>query len=294
MILDILTKTFNNREIALIFYVLIFILWTLKQKEIRGSFFGVIKALFAKQIFISILCLLIYITSVIYGLSLISFWKFNLIKDTIYWTFGTGFILMMSSNKALYDENYFKKFIRENIKLLMILEFILGLYVFGIVTEFILMPIVIFLSVLLGYTEVYEQHKKVKIFLQKIFLTIGLFYTIYSFLEIYQNFKGFATIDNLRTLLFPAVMTILFLPFAYFYVLYTHYECLFIRVGFFFKDNNSLRRFAKWEILLSVNVSLAKLKLITLGCLFGSCKTKEDIKNEIVLRLNKSTADNIL
>jgi hypothetical protein len=263
----------------------------LTQKKIRKSIFGVLKALFAKQIFVSILCLLLYIIVIVYGLRHIDLWNSSLIKDTIYWTFGVGFILMMNSNKALQEENYFKKFIQENIKLFVILEFILGLYVFGIIAEFILMPIVIFLSVLLGFTEASEEHKQVKNFLQKIFGLIGVFYLIYSGFEIYQNFKDFATYDNLRALILPAIMTISFLPFAYIYVLYTHYESLFVRVGFFLKDNKSLRRFAKWRILLSVNFNLKKLKLITTGYLFGDCKTKEDIKHEIIFRLNEISSN---
>ena len=294
MIFDFLNKSFNNREIALIFYLLIFILWTLTQKKIRESIFEVIKALFTKQIFISILCLFIYITIVVYGLSLVDLWNIGLIKDTIYWTFGVGFILMMNSNKALKEEHFFKKYVQENIKLFMIVEFILGLYVFGIITEFILMPIVIFLTILLAYTEVYEEYKQVKNFLLRIFGVVGIFYIIYSGFQIYQNFKGLANYDNLRTLFFPAIMTILFLPFAYFYVLYLHYESLFFRVGFFLKDNKSLRRFAKWRILLSVNLSFKKLKHITPGYLFHGCETKEDIKLEIVKRLNKNPTTNNL
>lgn len=291
MVLDYLHRTFNNREIVLISYLLIFILWTLTQKKVRKSILGVVKALFAKQIFVSILCLLLYITVIVYGLSLLNLWNFSLIKDTIYWTFGVGFILMMNSNKALQEEYYFKKFIKKNIKLFVILEFILGLYVFGIVTEFILMPIVIFLSVLLGFTEANEEHKQVNNFLLKIFGLIGVLYLIYSVFEIYQNFKNFATYDNLRALTFPAIMTISFLPFAYIYVLYTHYESLFVRVGFFLKDNKSLCRFAKWRILLSVNFNLKKLKLITPRHLFGDCKTKEDIKHEIIFRLNETPSN---
>lgn len=294
MVLDFINRIFNNREIALISYILVFIIWALTQKKIRESIFGLVKALLAKQIFFSILCLLIYVTIVAYGLSLVTLWNFSLLKDTIYWTFGVGFILMMNSNKALQEEHYFRKFVRENVKLFMILEFISGLYVFGIITEFILMPIVIFLSILLGYTEAYEEHKKVKAFLLKIFGVIGIFYVTYSIYEISQNFKSLAKYDNFRALIFPAIMTIIFLPFAYFYVLYTHYESLFVRIGFFLKDNKSLRRFAKWRILLSVNFSLQKLKLITPGYLFDGCKTREDIKHEIIERLNKNPATNIL
>jgi hypothetical protein len=285
--LELLNKTFNNREIALIFYLVLFIVWTMTKKDIRESIFRVIKSMFAKKILISILILLIYISVIVVGLSFIDLWNSKLIKDTIYWTFGTGFILMVNSNKALNEEKYFGKILKDNIKLLVIVEFIVGLYVFGIITEFILMPIVILLSALLGYTEVYEEHRRVKNLLLKIFGFGGLYYLVYSGYNIYQNFKGLVNYDNIRAFLFPIIMIVLILPYAYFYALYMHYESLFVRVGFFLKDNKVLCRYAKWRILLEVNFSFKKLRLITPGLLFSGCKTKMDIKQEITRKLNE-------
>ena len=77
-----------------------------------------------------------------------------------------------------------------------------------------------------------------------------------------------------------------------FYTLF--YESLFVRISIYLKDNKSLRRFAKWRILLTVNFSLRKLKLITPGYLFGGCTTKQEIKNEIIERMNKNPAANNL
>lgn len=285
MLFDFLHKTFNNREIALIFYLIAFIIWILTKKKIRESIFTVINSLFDKQIVTSILLLLIYVSIIIFGLSILNLWNSKLIKDSIYWTFGTGFILMMNSNNAIKEENYLRKIIKKNIKVLMIVEFIVGLYVFGLITEFILMPIVIFLSILLGYTEANKEYQPVKNFLLKVFGIIGFLYLIYSSYKIYLDFEGFASYDNIRTFIFPIIMTFVFLPFIYFYALYVHYQSLFVRISFFFKDNKSLCKFAKWRILLSVNFSFKKLKLITPGYLFGGCKTKDDIKQEISEKL---------
>jgi hypothetical protein len=285
--IEYLNKTFNNREIALLFYLLIFLVWIMTKKDIRKSIFAVIKSLFVKKILISILILLIYVSVIVVGLSYVDLWNSKLIKDTIYWTFGTGFILMMNSSNSLNEEHYLGKIVKDNIKLLVIVEFIVGLYVFGIITEFLIMPIVILLSVLLGYTEVYEEHRQVKNLLSKIFGFGGFIYLIYSGFNIYQDFKGLVNYDNLRSFLFPIIITVLFLPFAYFYALYIHYESLFVRVGFFLKDNKVLFRYAKWRILLEVNFSFRKLRLITPGFLFSGCKTKMDIKQEITRKLKE-------
>ena len=288
MILDYLNKTFNNREIALIFYLLIFIIWALAQKKIRKSFLSVIKAIIAWKILASIFALIIYVTLVVFGLLKIGLWDISLIKDTIYWTFGVGLVIMMSFDKALKEEHYFKNLVKENLKVLLIIEFIVGLYVFGIITEFILMPFVILFSMILGYTEVYKEHLQVHKLVKGLFGVLGTVYLIYSGYHIYSDFNGFATAGNLKTFLFPILMSILFLPFAYLYALLVHYETLFVRLGFFLKDKK-LRRFAKWRIFLSVNFSILRLKRMTPGMLFNDCSTKNDIKEQINNKLKPSS-----
>ena len=288
MILDYVNKTFNNREIALISYLLIFIIWALTQKKIRKSFMPVVKAIMAWKILASIFALVIYVALVVYGLFKIGLWDKSLIKDSIYWTLGVGLVIMMSFDKALKEEHYFKNLVKENFKVLLIIEFIVGLYVFGIITEFILMPFVILFSMLLGYTEIYKEHEQVRKLINGLFGILGTVYLIYSGYHIYSDFNGFATTGNLKIFLFPILMSILFLPFAYTYALLVHFESLFVRLGFFLKDKK-LRRFAKWRILLSVNFSILRLKRMTPGMLFIDCTTKNDIKEEIRNKLKPSS-----
>ncbi|HTO16358.1 MAG TPA: hypothetical protein VLZ83_11335 [Edaphocola sp.] len=285
MILDYLNKTFNNREIALISYLMIFIVWVLTQKKLRLSIASVVKAFTAWRILVLIFALLLYISFIVLGLFKMRLWDKYLIKDTVYWTFGVGFIILMNYDKAFKEEHYFKDLIKENFKVLLILEFIVGLYVFGIITEFILMPFVILFSVLLGYTQVYKEHEEVHKFINGIFVILGTVYIIYSGYHIYSDFTEFATAENLKILLFPIIMSVLFLPFAYSFALLVHYESLFARIDSFVKDSK-LRRFAKLRIFLSVNFSIIKLKKITPGFLFNGCSTKEDIMNEINFKLN--------
>ncbi|HBG86465.1 MAG TPA: hypothetical protein DEG09_01720 [Marinilabiliaceae bacterium] len=147
------------------------------------------------------------------------------------------------------------------------------------------MPFVILFSMLLGYTEVYKEHGQIRKFINGIFGILGTFYLIYSGYHIYSDFTGFATMGNLKTFLFPLIMSVLFLQFAYSFALLAHYESLFVRLGFFLKDRK-LRKFAKWRILFSINFSMLKLKRMTPGMLFRDCSTKEDIKNEIKNKLD--------
>jgi len=278
--------TFNNREIALFIYLLIFIIWSITKKQIRESIFKIFKSLTDKLILLSILALLIYVDLIIFGLYYLKFWDFTLLKDTIYWTFGVGFIMMMNTNKAIQEEHYFKNILKDNFKLVLILEFILGLYVFGFITELILAPIVILFSILLAISETSKEYYQVRNFLQILFGIIGIGYLIFSFYKIYQDFSEFASYGTLKSFLFPILMMILFLPFIYLYTLFIQYESLFVRLGFSLKDDKVLRRYAKKRILIAVNISLLKLKKIRPGFLFHECKTKDDIDLEIRRKLS--------
>lgn len=286
MTIDYINKTFNNREIALIFYLLIFIIWALTKKNIRESIKGVIKTLFEFSIVISIALLVVYVFSIVCLLYLLQFWDMTMIKDTAYWTFGVGFILMMNSNKVSKQENYFIKIVKDNFKLMALVQFIVGLYVFGLVTELILMPILTFLSMLLAYTEAYKEHKQVKRFLQAIFSIVGIAYLIYSAVHIYQDFKNFASYSTFKAFSFPIVMTCMFIPFAYIYALYINYETLFVRLSLSLNGKKGLATYAKWRMLVSVNFSFEKLRKLTPGFLFGGCLTKADIDKEIKSKLN--------
>ncbi len=288
MILDYINKTFNNREIALISYLILFVFWTLTQKKIRKSIGGLVKTLFAWKISLSILILIFYVLLIVYGLAKVEFWDKTLIKDTIYWTFGVAFIIMINFDKALKDEDYFKNIIKDNFKLVVVIQFLVGLYVFEPLTEFIMMPFLIFFSLLLAYTEVYKEYDKIRNVLEVLFGILGVIYILFSGYHIYLDFKKVASLGKLKAFTFPILMTILFVPFGYVYAMLIFYESLFVRLGFSLKDNRKLRRYAKRRIIIYVNLSMSKMRRITPGFLFGGCETKDDIKKELNKALKPS------
>jgi hypothetical protein len=286
MIKDFILRNFNNREVVLFIYLVVFIIWTFSNKQIRKSIFNLLETLSDKRILLSILAILIYVSIIIYGLYSIKIWDITLLKDTIYWTFGVGFIMMMNTNKVIQEDNYFKNLLKDNFKLLLVMEFILGLYVFGFFIELLLAPIVIFFSILLVMSETSTKYYQVKNFLQIVFGIAGIAYLFFSLYKIYQDFTEFASFGTLKSFLFPILMTIIFLPFIYLYTLFTQYESLFVRLGFSLKDNNALLQYAKKRILSEANISITKIRKISPGFLFHECRTKNDIDMEIKRKLS--------
>ena len=288
MSIEILNETFNNREIALFFYMMIFIIWMLTTKDLRKSLVLLLKQLFVKEILILTSLMLAYTYVILFVLSTIKLWNNTMTKEAIYWIFGVGFIILFNSNEVIKEESYFKKIIKEKFKLLIIIEFIVGLYVFGLLFELILMPIVILFSLLLGYTDVHKEHEDVRKFINLFFGILGFSYLLYSGYNIYHDVTSLANYYNLKLFLFPIFMTFLFIPFAYFIALFIQYEVLFLRIKRSFRDDEKMYRYAKWRVLLSVNISFVKLRRFIPGHLFWGCKTKDDIKKFIDNKLDSS------
>lgn len=248
----------NNREKAIIIWLVIFLAWALSQKTIRNSIFGVLKALFQKKFFIVIVAMLLYVGLVVLFFYRIQLWDSSFIKDTIFWV-GVAFILLMNANKATQDEHYFKKILLDNLKLILVIEFIVNLYAFSLWVEIILMPL-LFVIVAMGVVvEMKKEYMSVKKIIVFILSTFVIFLIIFTLFNVFSDYQSFATSDNLRAFILPPLLTLAYMPFLYFFALLMAYENLFVRLDIFLKKDENLAKFTKRKILTLCFVNLGKL-----------------------------------
>jgi len=69
----------------------------------------------------------------------IGFWQDALLGETIIWIFGVGFALLINAGRT-NEKDFFKKAILDNIKIVVIIEFLVNIYVFDLWAELILVP----------------------------------------------------------------------------------------------------------------------------------------------------------
>ena len=105
------------------------------------------KSFFCWKIIIPILVLLLYGYIPIFLVKQLKFWKWIYLKDVCFWVIFVGipFCLNVSAAK---EKSYFKNIILNNLKLVVVVEFIISSFTFNILIEFILQPILIFLILL--------------------------------------------------------------------------------------------------------------------------------------------------
>ncbi len=211
--------------------------------------------------------MLVYISLVVFAAYTMHLWDISLLKDTIIWTLGTAFIMFVNINKVNKESKYFKKVLLDNVKLVVLLAYIINLYVFNFVVEFLLVPVLFFIGALLAVSDTKKEYKPVKTLLQILVAIYGISLIIFAIVQVIGDFKDFATLYNLKDFLLSPLLTVSFLPFVYFLALYATYESLFVRVDIFLRDQKKeLIRFTKRQILCTCLFNLKKLNRLSKNC----------------------------
>jgi len=262
--MNLITNTFNNREISIFLWVFIFCVWALSGEKLRISFINVLKVFFQKKILLAIFFMILYSSFIVFLYYRAGFWNKSLVKDTIYWFFGIAFIMLMNINKASEKEHFFKSIILDNVKLILILEFIINLYVFNIFIELILIPVLFFIAGMSAIAENKEKYNPVKKLLDYILMILGVWILIHATYNIINNYRSFINKENLFGFCLTPLLTLSYLPFIYFMALYMQYEVFFVRMGFL-NTNKSYINYAKWRIIIFCNFNLRKLNRFSKG-----------------------------
>ncbi|WP_343703193.1 hypothetical protein [Chitinophaga sp.] len=219
---------FNNREIALASWVLIGIIASFFNTTLRRSLGEIPSIMFKKQLVGIYLIVVLHFAFCIWVLYQVRLWDYTLLKDAILWVLFVGFITVFRLNQVSENKNYFRDAILDNLKLTVLLEFIVGLYTFSLVAEFIIVPIAIFIVLLLEVAKTNQKYEAVRKVVSFIVIVYSVFLLSYSIYHIISNFKDFATVGTLRSFFLAPLLSVLFLPLIYCMSVYMIYETTFI------------------------------------------------------------------
>ncbi len=280
-------QIFNNREISTICWIIVFIILSLTQKTIRESMFGVIKAFTEYKILIMIFIMLVYISICISIFYSINIWDFSLFKDTLLWTFGVAFVMLVNINEASEREDYFRKALFNSFKLIIVLEFLTNFYVFNLVFELISLPIILFLTIISVFAERKEENKKAKQLADSLIIVYGIIVLIFSIYQASKDLDNFTTLYNLKLILLSPILTTLFLPFIYITAVFMTYESFLIRVKWILKENRKLFKAIRLKVFLNCRFNLRKIHLVSKKLHIYTTEEESRILDDLNLILKK-------
>lgn len=216
-------QTFSTREIATFIWLSVLTIYVLWSKNVRDSVIEAIKSLGHRFFIIGLLSLSIYTLLSVFILQKLSCWDTILIKDTLFWFLFTAVSIFFSVHKAK-DVTFFTNILKDNLKVIVVFEFLINLYTFPLLIELLLFPIIVLTSFPQGTTEEDSTKQKVNSCFEKLLSLIGLSMILFSIYKSVMDYESFFSVSNLRTFLLPFLLTILSLPYFYMLALYISYE----------------------------------------------------------------------
>lgn len=264
--LEQILNIFSTREISIITWGIILLISSMFIKgmpKIMGDF---LKIIGSKIVIIFTLISAIYTTIIVVLLWKLSIWDITFFKDTCLWFLFSSMAVTFNVHKAR-DFSFFKKIIKDNIKIILVFEFIVNFYTFSLPIELVLVPTISFIGIVQAFAEVSQKqepnHQKVASCFGKMMSIFGIGLIIFVIYKTITDYENFFTVYNLKSFLLPINLTLLSLPFYYGLALYMEYESLFTVI-------RHLKRYKSPSIpkelirasLLYANININKLSRI--------------------------------
>jgi hypothetical protein len=255
-------EIFSSREIAMgiwigVFFLTLFILGV-KSTNFRQSAFGVFRAGTNKYIILFFLIIVIYTLIWIRLSSTLPIWNWKYLKDIIFWVLFIGVPFCFNA-VLVKKESYFIEILKSSLGFIIFIEFLIGTFTFNLVTELILVPSATLLVLLNTVASMDKTFKPVEKFLSFVQVILGFSVLYFSFKNAIHHYIEFKSIDLLITFSIPIIMTVIFLPLAYMFAIYSEYDLLFKLMKFRAPKEKKIRRKIKWEILKVCKLSLEKV-----------------------------------
>ncbi len=250
---------FSTREIAIFIYAIVLLVYVLIHKKGRAAIGAVIKAACHIKLIIPFIIVLLFAATIVWGCTYLPFWDWIYIKDIVLWTVFAGVPVCFNATSRQIDDHYFRNIVVDNLKFAALVEFITGTFTFHIVVEIILQPILV-LFVVLQVTAERKEHS-VKKFVDRIVGVTGLLIIALTIKSAIEAFNDIKIIDITVSFVLPIVLSVLYLPVAYFFAVYAKYELLFLRMSFKEPKSRRIKVKHRLKTILACRLSYKRLQI---------------------------------
>lgn len=271
---------FNNREIAVAFWLLVALIFIILKKDMRTSLARLIDYTLESQLSRIAFFSALYTTIIVVLLHHYDLWQIGQLKNTLLWFFTVAIFSIGHAIQETDTNKIIRTLIVDNLKIIVILEFIIDFYPMSFVTELIFIPFVIFVTLLVAFSEHKKEHKTVHSFFNGVLVVLGALLISRALLQLVTNFNDFAKMSTLADFSLPPLLSLLYFPFIYFFYLYVKYENIFLGLEYLIKDEH-LVPIVKRSAVLNFHINTKQLQGWRKSLVWIKIKNKEDIKESI-------------
>jgi hypothetical protein len=277
----------DNREFALVAWILLGLAAALVSKNLRASLGSVVKTLLGWKLLLIFGSMTVYVSALVFLLSVAGLWTTDLVSETVFWFLFSGLVILFRAVNAGGQEDFFKRTVFSVFAITAISEFLLNLRPLGLVLELLLVPLLVLLFGTLAVAETKREDSHVRGFLLGLITAIGLILLGYTVAGMVTDPQEFLTYENLLEFLLPILLTAGAIPFVYGIALLTTYGSLFSRLNWKLDRHRVTRRYAKRRVLRAGHVRLQRAHRLAsrFAWLVGSDDDEEAVDRAIAQAL---------
>ena len=255
-------ELFNNREIAAGVWLVVVLVIVILVLGPRQFFAQLLKVFQSVALLILVALAYAYLTIAVYGLFKIGFWEPTLLKGTILWAILSGSVLIFRSLGSNGAEVTFRSLLRDNLKVIVIIEFLVSSYTFSLIAELIFWPTLVAVAAVDTLIKSHEKQKWLARLTSASLILFGWIVIVQATWRALSDLGSLATTLTLREFLLPLVLSLLLVPFIYLSQVYGCYDTIFRRLSLSLElqKDSGLKRYAKRRILSSCGLDTAKLR----------------------------------
>jgi len=239
---------FNNRELAMLVWTGIILVWVLRHEGVRRSAGQLMATVVQPAILLPVLAFAGYVAGWCWLGAQVKVWSWSLINETAWWFLATGFVLLFGALRVAQEDDFFLRTAKRALTIAIFAEFFINLVVLPFWAEFILLPIITLIVVMQVFVERKEEYAAVKKLADNLSAVIGLGLFAYVVISLINNPSQLEPLEGLRALGLPVALTLFSLPFIYVFGLWMAYDSVFRWISFRATDHRLARR-AKLALL---------------------------------------------
>ncbi len=249
----------NNREIAILVWVLVLVGAFSLNAEVRKSFAGVIRALFQRLILIAIGTVLLWTGLCVAVLATFGLWELSNLKTTMMWMTTYALVTLFSINSIAEKPKTLSSLAKQAVAVTTIVVFIGEFHTLPLWGELLLVPSLALTGMMMAIAETKPETKNVAKLMENLLILAGLGMLAFSVYQIASDFQEFASLDTLRDFAVPALLSLMYLPFLYAVLLFMTYENALVGLKFKFEDSK-LHRYAVLRAMIVLGGNLELLR----------------------------------
>jgi hypothetical protein len=215
----------NSREKAIIIWAVILVGFAAYKSDGLGSSLGaVLRSLFVTKLVFLCGTAAAYCAALVLAANKLGLWQTSAIKATIYWFFGTGVVLVGSAVTGCDGPDFLTKLVRRGVRFTLIVEFLVGFYVFPLAVELLVVPLIL---LVVGMQVVAENNATLapaKRAIDAVLITFGFGLMLWVAVEVATNPHALFTHENAEDLLLVPALTVAFVPYLQLVAWHSHRE----------------------------------------------------------------------